>query len=178
MGVDVVDVEPDRLGDPRTGGIQQLEQRAVPQRQRAVRIAVAACTLQQGQHFVDRQALGQPPARCRRLDRTGHVEFGEPFCGGESVQPADGDQRARRRYRRQRSGAGVRVAAAQRGQKVAHVGLGDLAQVVDAAQGEMLGVTPQIPPVGAQRIGGNPTLDRQVIEVALHLIVESRPEHR
>ena len=178
VGVDVVDVEPDRLGDPRAGGIQQLEQRPVPQRQRTVRLAVAAGTLQQGQHLVDGQALGQPPARRRRLDRAGHVEFGEPFGGGEAVQPADGDQRARRRHRRQRSRPGVRVAAAQRGQEVAHVGLGDLAQVVDAAQGEVLGVAPQIPPIGAQRVGGDATLDRQVVEVALQLVVEGRAECR
>ena len=57
VGVDVVDVEPDRLGDPRAGRVEQLEQRPVAQRQRTVGLAVAARTVEQGEHLVDRQAL-------------------------------------------------------------------------------------------------------------------------
>jgi hypothetical protein len=30
MGVDVVEVKPDSLRDPRAGGVQQFEQRPVP----------------------------------------------------------------------------------------------------------------------------------------------------
>ena len=105
LGVDVVDVEADGLGDPRAGRVQQLEQRAVAQRQRPVGRAVAAGALQQRQHLVDGQALGQPPARRRRLDRPRDVECGEALGRGEPVQPADRDQRAGRRHRRQRGGS-------------------------------------------------------------------------
>ena len=66
LGVDVVDVEADGLGDARAGGVQQFQQRPVPQGQRAVGGALAARRLQQRQHLVDGQALGQPAARRRR----------------------------------------------------------------------------------------------------------------
>ena len=122
MGVDVVDVEPDGLGDPGAGRIQHLQQGAVAQGQRAVGLAVAARPVQQRQHLVDGQALGQPPARRRRLDRAGDVEIGEPLGGGEAVQAPHGDQRAGRGDRRQRHGAGVGVARAQRDQELADVG--------------------------------------------------------
>ena len=86
------------------GGVQQLQQRPVAQRQRAVGRAVAARAVQQCQHLVDGQALGQPAARRRRPDRPRHVDFGQPFGGGEPVQAAHRDQRPRRRHRRQRHG--------------------------------------------------------------------------
>ena len=58
VSVDVVDVEPDRFGDSRAGGVEQLEQCAAAQCQRTVGLAVAACALQKGEHLVDGQALG------------------------------------------------------------------------------------------------------------------------
>ena len=46
------------------------------------------------------------------------------------------------------------------------------------AQREVLGVAPQIPPIGAQRVRRDTTLDRQVVEIPLKLIVEGRAECR
>ena len=94
-----------------------------------------------------RQALGQPPAGRGRLDGARHVDVGDTLGGGELVQPAHGDQRARRRHRRQRRRAGVRIPAAQRHQELADIGLGDLGQVVDrrAASG--------VPDTGAGHAG-------------------------
>ena len=40
----------------------------------------------------------------------------------------------------------------------------------------MLGVATQVAAVGTQGVGGDATLDRQVIEVALQLVVQRRPE--
>ena len=57
LGVDVVDVQADGFGDPGSGGIQQLQQRPVAQRQRTVGRAFAARAFQQRQHLVDGQAF-------------------------------------------------------------------------------------------------------------------------
>ena len=76
-------------------------------------------------------------------------------------------------------GPGVGVAAAQRDEEVADVGLGDLGQVVDAAQRQVLGVAAQIAPVRAQGVGGDAAFDGQVVEVALQLVVRGpRPRRR
>ena len=131
MRVDVVDVESDRFGDPRAGGVQQLEQRAVTQCQRAVGRAVASGAGQQRQHLVEAEALGQPSTRCRWLDGLRHVEFGQAFGGGEPVQTTHRDQGPCRRHRRQRRYPGLRIAAPQGHQEFADVVLADLGQVVD-----------------------------------------------
>ena len=169
MRVDVVDVESDGFGDARAGRVQQFEQRAVAQRQRAVGRAVAARAVQQREHLVEAQAFGQPPARRRWLDGLRDVEFGQALGGGEPVQTAHRDQRPGRRHRRQRRDAGVRIAAPQRHQELADVVLADLGQVVDAAGRQVLEVAAQVAAIGAQRVGGDAALDGQVIEVTLQL---------
>ena len=100
--------------------------------------------------------------------------LGEAFGRREAVQSPHGDHRAGRRHRRQRRGFRVGVAAAQRHQEVADVGLGDLGQVVDAPRGQVLGVAAQIAAIRTQGVGGDATLDGQVVEVALELVIEGR----
>ncbi|CPA67607.1 Uncharacterised protein [Mycobacterium tuberculosis] len=47
VGVDVVEVKADGLGDPRPGRVQQFQHRTVSQRQRAVGRFIAARTFEQ-----------------------------------------------------------------------------------------------------------------------------------
>lgn len=60
-GIQVVPVEADGLGDPRPGGVQQLQQSTVPQRGGSV--ADTAC--EQLFHLVERERTGQPGRQCR-----------------------------------------------------------------------------------------------------------------
>ncbi|BBX15114.1 hypothetical protein MNVM_41950 [Mycobacterium novum] len=85
------------------------------------------------------------------------------------MQAPHRDQGAPGRDRRQRRYAVLRVAAPQRHQEVGDVALAGTCQVVDAAGQQVLAVAAQIPPVGAQGVGGDPPLDRQMIQVALQL---------
>jgi len=94
------------------------------------------------------------------------------------MQAPHGDHRAGRGHRRQRHRFRVGIATPQRHQEVADVDLGDLRQIVDAAQRQVLGVAAQVAPVGAQRVRGHAALDGQVVEVALQLVIEGRPEGR
>ena len=176
-GVHIVEVEADRLGDAGAGRIQQLQQRPVAQRQRPVGVAVPARGLEQRQHLVERQALGQAPTRRRRLDLTGDVDRGDALGSGEAVQAAHGDDGPGGGHRGQGHHTVVGVAAPQRDEEVADVGLGDRSQVADAAATEMLAVAAQITPVRAQRVGRHAPLDREVVEITLELVLE-RPTHR
>ena len=88
------------------------------------------------------------------------------------MQPAHRDQRPRRRYRRQWGRPGFGITATQRDQEVTHVGLGHGAQIVDAAQGQVLAVATQIAPIGTDGVGGHPAFDGEVVEVALQLTVQ------
>ena len=74
--------------------------------------------------------------------------------------------------------AGFRIAAPQRHQEFADVVLADLGQVVDAAQREVLEVAAQVAAIGAQRVGCDSPLDRQVIEVSLQLGLQRRRQGR
>ena len=176
VGVDVVEVEAHRLGDPRAGRVQQFQQRTVAQRQRTVGFAVAAGAVEQGQHLVDAQALGKPAAGRRRFHLTGDVDRSDSLGGGESVQAAHRDQRPGGRNRRQRHHPVVRVTAAQGHQELADIDLRHARQIVDPPGVEVFGVTPQIPAVGTQRVRRHPPLDRQVVEVSAELFVEGRTE--
>jgi hypothetical protein len=58
------------------------------------------------------------------------------------------------------------VPLAQRGEEPGHVGLGDLPQPADAGRGQVLGVPAQVTAVGGDRVGRQPALDREVVQIA------------
>src|SRR3954464_3678232 len=53
---------------------------------------------------------------------------------------------------------------AERGQDPGDVGLRDLAHAPHAGRVQVLGVPPQVPPVGGDRVGGETALDGEVVE--------------
>ena len=69
---------------------------------------------------------------------------------------------------------GSRIAAPQRHQEFADIVLAGLGQVVDAAQREVLEVAAQVAAIGAQGIGRDAPLDRQMIEITLQLGLQRR----
>ncbi len=167
LGVDVIDVESHGLRDSRPGRVQQLQQRPVAECQRTVGFAVPACGLEQREHLVESETLGQPATGRGWFHPTGDVECGDALGCGEPVQTADRDHGPGGRNRRQRSHSRLGVAPAQGDQEVADIGLGHLGQIIDSALGQVLCVAAQVAPVGAQGVGRHAPLDRQVIEVAL-----------
>ena len=130
-GVEVVDVEADRLGDPRAGAVEQLEQRPVAQRQRR---AGRAGGLEDRLDVGQRQRLGQPLGRRRRLHAAGRVVGGQPVgdartCGSPrtatTVRAADVEL----------SGGWSASPSRSAHQEAGHRRLGDVVEVVDAALG-------------------------------------------
>src|SRR5690606_28152527 len=65
--VQIVDVEPDRLGDAGAGAVEELERRLVAESERRV---ARAGDVQDALHLVDRERLRQPSWRRGRADRT------------------------------------------------------------------------------------------------------------
>ena len=57
------------------------------------------------------------------------------------------------------------IALAQSSEERQNVTFGDFVRGMNPDYGQELLVPPQIAPVGGQRIAGQPTLDRQVVEV-------------
>ena len=160
LEVEVVDVETDCLGDPRTGAVQHLEQRAVAQGQRR---SGGSGRLEDPLDVGQRQRLRQPLGRRRRLDGSGRVAVGQPFAHHELVEATHRDDRARRASRAQRLVVGV--ALTQLHQELRDVPRLDRGDVVDAAGVEEADVAPQVAAVRRKRVGREATLDRQVVEI-------------
>ena len=83
--VEVVDVEPDGLGDPRARRVEQLQQRPIAQSDRAV----ADATREELLDLVGGEGAGQPQRLSGRGDITGDVVGDQPVTRGEAVQPTD-----------------------------------------------------------------------------------------
>ena len=81
------------------------------------------------------------------------------------MQAADGDDGPARRGRRE--GLVLVVARPQGDQERRDVGLRDLAQVVASGAAQVGGVAVEVTAVGAERVGREPPLDREVVEVGL-----------
>ena len=160
--VELVDVEADGLRDPRTRPVQELEQGPVPELDRRGRVAGPGRG-QQPLHLVHGDRLGQPPRRRRRPHLPGRVGSGQPLRGGEGVQPAHRDHGPPGGAGGQRSV--LLVPLPQPGQEGRDVRAGELAYRHLSPAGQRVAVAQQIPAVGLERAGGEPALDRQVIEV-------------
>ena len=155
----VVDVEPDRLTDPRAGRIQELQQRTIAERA----WIVTGRRFQDGGDQLDGQRLRQPFTRGRRMDIAGRVAGGGRFGEQESVPATDrdhGPSRGRRRERR------VALPALPQGDEVGTDVLGaDVADGVDTADRTERQVPLEVPAVGKQRVASHTALDGQVIEI-------------
>jgi hypothetical protein len=80
------------------------------------------------------------------------------------VQSSYGDHGPGRRCRRERRV--LVVALPEGGQEARDVGLGHLAQAAHARGAEVGGVPAQVPAVGRDRVGRQPPLDGQVVQIA------------
>jgi hypothetical protein len=80
------------------------------------------------------------------------------------MQPAHGDDRTARRARRQRRVLGVTLA--QAGQEVGDVLRTDGTDVRQCSPLQRRGIPVQVTPVCLQRVGGQASLYRQVVEVS------------
>jgi hypothetical protein len=78
------------------------------------------------------------------------------------------------RGRRGREGRLPVTTLAQGAHECGDLGLGDVAQVGATGRREMAGIAGEIPPVRQQAVGGEATLDRQVVEVAADLALRRR----
>ena len=170
LEVEVVDVEPDRLGDPGPGAVEHLQQRPVAQRQRRAR---RAGRLEDPLDVRQRQRLGQPLGRRRRPD------------GGRRGRPASSPSRTANRWKPRTAttvprGGSPRSAAdgpaspsRRRDQERRRPSASrTLVELVDPASRQVAGVPPQVAPVGRQGVVGQPALDHQVVEVG-----PDRPHH-
>jgi hypothetical protein len=168
--VEVVDVETDRLGDAGAGAVQQLQQRAVTQREHR---AGRARGLEDRLDVRERQRLGEPLGRRGRLDRRCRVGLRQAVGHREAVEPPHGDDGAR--GRRRAEGRVGRAPLPQADQERRYRRLGDGVQVVDALTAQELVVAGQVTPVGAERVGRQSALDRQVVEIGADRAVQPRP---
>ena len=161
-----VDIEPGRLGDARSGPVEELQQRPVPQRPgvRGHIVRARAGRIEQAFHLLQGDRLGQPPGRRRRRDLASRVRVGEALGDRECVQAPDRDHGPRCRTDRQ--GRVLGVALAQRGEELGHVGRGYVTQPGLAAVGQHRAVPAQVPPVGFDRVRRQPPLHDQVLQVA------------
>ena len=161
--VEVVDVQPDGLGDPRARRVEQLQQGPVAQRDGTVPDAAREELL----HLVGGEGAGQPQRLRGWRDVAGHVLGDDPVARGEAVQPAHGRERAGGRRRRQ-------LPVPQGGHERGDVGGAHLGQVAVA---EVLEVAVQVTGVGAQRVGRAPPLDGQVVQEGLDRIRHPHGAH-
>ena len=168
--VEVVDVEPDGLGDPRAGAVEQLQQRPVAQREDRVGCAGG---VEDRLDVGERQRLRQPLGGRRRLHRRRRVGRGQAVGDGELVEAAHRHHGARRGRRAQRRVSLAPLAQAH--QERGHRRLGDRVQVVDALRGEELVVAAEVATVGAQRVGREAALDREVVEVGADGAAQRHP---
>jgi len=160
-----------------SGGVQQFQQRPVAQGQRAVGDAVATGTIQQGQHLVDRQALGQPPAR--RGGRTARAtsSSANPSAAANRCSPRTAISARAARHRRQRDLAGIGIPTSQRHQELADVILADLSQIVNSPVRQVLRVAAQVRGDTSSACSPpRPRLDRQMVEVAPQLCLQAAAE--
>ena len=104
--VEVVDVEPDGLGDARARPVEQLEQRAAAEQRRVVGSGPVLRRAGRGQqrlHLAHRQRLRQAAGGRRRSDRPGRIVGDLALPMGEAVQTTHRHERARRRAGRERT---------------------------------------------------------------------------
>ena len=161
LAVEVVHVEPDRLGDPGAGAVEHLEQRPVAQRPRG---ALGARRVEDRLDLGDRDRLGQPLGQRRRTYVAARVGRRQALARGEPVEPAhryDGPTAPRTP-----PGAGARRhrCAAPRGTPTRRPRSPPSGSVTPRADAERL-VAGEVAAVGGQRVGSEPPLDRQVVEV-------------
>ena len=156
--VQVVDVEPDRLGDPGAGPVQQLEQCPVPQRRLA-----GGCRREQPLHFADGDGLGQPARRRWRAHGPGRIRCGQALGERERVQPAHGDHCPAGRARGQRRV--IPVAFAQPRQEVRDVLRADLPDLGPADGSQRRRIALQVTPVGLEGVLSQATFHGQVVEI-------------
>ena len=163
--VEVVDRAADRLGDPRAGAVEELQQRPVAQRQRLVAVGRRASSRA---HLVDVERLGQPPRRRRRLD-----------VAGRRRRPTRPSRAAKRCRPRTALTARAADAADSGGwsaspsrSRARYAGDVALARPRRArrrpAAGQRRRVAVQVAPVRRERVAGQPALDREVVEVGPH----------
>ena len=117
LEVDVLQLQPDRLGGAQPAGVHQLEQRAVAQRRRvaAARLRQQPLDLAAGQH------LRQLAAAARRAEGGGRVGVAQALAAQVAVEGAQAGGLAVDRGRR-RGPAARRRRSASAGQEVADVG--------------------------------------------------------
>ena len=142
---DVVDVEPDGLGDPGPRGVDPLEQGAVAQPQRGARVRARRA----GDRPRPRPSPWAGGGAVGRADLAGDVDVDQALGHPEPDQPADGGQRAGRGRGGQGHGAGG--GAAQPDDEGGDVRLGHLARV--GAPGLLPGGRPSGPRRGGRRRG-------------------------
>ena len=160
LGIEVVDVEPDGLGDAGTGAVQELQQGPVAQLLGGTAFASGG---QERLDLVDSERLRQPSWRRGWADVGSGVGGGQLFETREAVEPTHGDDGAGGRGGRERLVLGVALAeATQEGQ---HVALGHLVGGMDPDLGQEGLVARKVAPVGRQRVASQTPFDGEVVEV-------------
>ena len=182
----VVAIESDRLADPESGGIQQLEERPVAQRgrgqrRRAVgaRRAVAgrqlgrvtAGRLQEALGLVDGQGLGQQPLRAGQVEVGRDVDGDEPLAVGEAVEALERGRPAPQAARRE-PGVATPSPAGPRGEVVdGRVGRARPSRATDPARRREV---VQVAAIRADRRRGEAAFDVQVGQVRVDRGIEVR----
>ena len=168
LEVEVVEVEPDRLGDPRAGAVEHLQQGAVPQRLggpgRAGRLEQSArprrppialgsrCGAAGGRTPREGSVVASPSRAANRWNPRTATTVRAAEAADRAAPPSAPERSAAR------NSADVPLAHG--------VGLGEPAGPAERA------VAPQVAAVRRHGVAGQPALDRQVVEVGRHRGVE------
>ncbi len=163
----VLAVKPDRLTDPKSGRVQQLEQRPVAQASRSRRFLVAG-GLEEALRLGNGEGLRQQARRFGQVEVESHVNPDQALAVGKSVEALQRGGSAPEAARREARVMGS--AATGPGREVAHRRIrGSTPTAPDASR---VGEVGEVRPVGADRGRRQATLDLEVGEV----LVDRAPE--
>ena len=158
--VEIIHHQADSFRDPRTRGVQDLQERSIPH---ADRIVPGRGGFEQTADLVDAQSLGQSPPHLRRAHLCRRVGFGHALIQKEAVQTAYGSDGACRGGSGQ--GPSAMRSGPQRLEKSHDVRLLHIGEYGGAAPAQEVGIATQIPLIGGQGIRAQTALDAQVRQI-------------